>query len=75
MKMRLAQSKSSPDWTMEDLDRALANLKNNKSRDPEGYINEIFKIGVIGTDLKKSLLEMLINLKRAKMIARKKEGV
>ena len=60
---------------MEDLDRALANLKNNKSRDPEGYINEIFKIGVIGTDLKKSLLEMLINLKRAKMIERKKEGV
>ena len=42
MKMQLAQAKSSPKWTMEDLDRALGNLKNNKSRDVEGYLNEIF---------------------------------
>ena len=69
MKMKLAQAKSSPDWTMSDLDKALANLKNNKSRDAEGYINEIFKSGVIGTDLKKSLIVMLNRLKRAKLIA------
>ena len=37
---------------MDDLDLALTNLKNNKSRDPEGYANEIFKHGVIGQDLK-----------------------
>ena len=36
---------------MKDLDRALSNLKNNRSRDVEGYINKIFKIGVIGLDL------------------------
>ena len=47
MKIKLAQAKSSPDWTMSDLDKALANLKNNKSRDAEGYINEIFKSGVV----------------------------
>ena len=69
MKIKLAQVKSSPDWTMSDLDKALANLKNNKSRDAEGYINEIFKSGVIGTDLKKSLIVMLNRLKRAKLIA------
>ena len=41
---------------MSDLDKALANLKHNKSRDAEGYINEIFKSGVVRTDLKSSLI-------------------
>ena len=54
--MQRAQQKESPDWTMSDLDLALSDLKNNKSRDPEGYVNEIFKHGVIGDKLKKSLL-------------------
>ena len=68
MKMKLAERKSSPDWTMADLERALKNLKNGKSRDFEGYINEIFKMDVIGSDLKKSLLLMLNKLKKKKMI-------
>ena len=68
MKMKLAESVSTPDWQMKDLDRALSNLKNNKSRDFEGYINEIFKIGVIGEDLKKSLLLMFNKMKRKKLI-------
>lgn len=68
MKMKLAESNSSPDWNMKDLERALRNLKNNKSRDFEGYINEIFKVNIIGDDLKKSLLVMLNNLKIKKMI-------
>ena len=56
--MKLAESNPSTDWTMSDLDRALADLKNNKSRASEGLINEIFKKEVIGSDLKKSLLLM-----------------
>ena len=47
MKMKLAQRRQSPDWTRAGLDLALSNLKTNKSRDPEGYVNEIFKLGVI----------------------------
>jgi hypothetical protein len=35
-------------------------LKNNKSRDPQGFINEIFKPGVIGNNLKKGIL-LLVN--------------
>ena len=70
MKIKLAQAKTSPDWNMSDLDKALANLKNNKSRDAEGYINEIFKTGVIGKDLKKSLLTMCNSLKHKKLIAK-----
>ena len=36
MKMKLAESKSSTLWTILDLEEALADLKNNKSRDNEG---------------------------------------
>ena len=36
MKMKLAENNSCKDWTMYDLERALSNLKNNKSRDFEG---------------------------------------
>ena len=68
MKMKLAKSRKSPDWTMADLEKALANLKNNKARDYDGYINEIFKLNVIGDDLKLSLLLMLNNLKAKQMI-------
>ena len=68
MKMRLAKSNKSLPWTMKDLERALSDLKNNKSRDFEGYINEIFKNIVIGDNLKKSLLVMLNSLRSQTMI-------
>ena len=58
MKLRLATKKKSVPWTMKDIDRAICDLKNNKSRDFEGYVNEIFKTDVIGSDLKKSILKM-----------------
>ena len=48
---------------MEDLDKVLKSLKPNKSRDPHGFVNEIFKPGIIGFDLKSSLLMMLNRLK------------
>ena len=48
MKMKLAETRTSPDWKMSDLDIALSDLKLNKSRDHEGYANEIFKQDFIG---------------------------
>ena len=53
---------------MSDLDDALGDLKNNKSRDDEGLINEICKSNVIGEDLKKFLLLMLNRLKKEHII-------
>ena len=47
--LKLAQEIKSPEWTIGNLEIALAKLKNNKSRDYEGYCNEIFKKNVIGT--------------------------
>ena len=64
----MAQAHQSSEWSMSDLERALTNLKNNKSRDSEGLINEIFKMETIATDLKKSLLLMFNKLRAIKMI-------
>ena len=43
---------------MEDLEKVLRDLKEKKSRDFEGLINEIFKLEVIGDDLKKSTVDV-----------------
>ena len=70
MKMERAGRKESPDWSMEELDKVLAKIKNNKSRDFEGYINEIFKTPVVGSDLKNSLEIMFNKLRKEKLISR-----
>ena len=49
-----------PPWSEEEMKMALKKLKSNKSRDPVGMLNEIFKPGVIGEDLKSALL-LLVN--------------
>ena len=53
----------SPQWTQVEVNSILKSLKNNKCRDPEGYINEIFKDGVAGEDLKKSICHILNRIK------------
>ena len=68
MQLKLARGNSSQPWKITDLEKALRGLKNHKSRDHEGYINEIFKPGVIGIDLKQSLLTMFNKLKTKKLI-------
>ena len=69
LKLKMASSKQSPDWSMTDLEKALKYLKKNKSRDHEGFLNEIFKLEVIGDDLKHSLLIMFNKMKKEQMIS------
>ena len=66
--MSIAESNKSKKWTMLDLEGALGDLKNNKSREDEGLFNELFKSNSIGEDLKKSLLVMFNRLKEEKII-------
>ena len=66
--LKLAEETPSSPWKMEDLQKALSDLKTNKSRDHAGYVNELFKNNIIGTDLKLSLLIMCNKLKMQKMI-------
>ena len=68
LKMNLASKNKSKLWDMSDIDKALKDLKSNRSRDPEGLINEIFKQDVIGEDLKESLLVMFNKLKQNQIV-------
>ena len=64
--LRLKQCKEnvSEAWSMKNLDAVLKSLKNNQSRDPLGMINELFKPGVIGQDLKKAILALMNGMKK-----------
>ena len=44
--------------------KILSSLKNNKSRDPHGLVNELFKPGVGGVDLVDSMLMLFLNIKK-----------
>ena len=50
-------------WTVQDLEIVLKKLKSNKTRDPHGLINEVFKPGVIGEDLKLAMLNLFNDIK------------
>ena len=56
------QNKTTP-WTMKQLNVVLKYLKNNKSRDPLGYANEIFHPSVAGRDLKEAILKLVNRIK------------
>ena len=62
-RLELVKMNKSQPWEMIELEKVLSKLKNDKARDPHGWINEIFKLGVIGTDLKLSLLLMFNRIK------------
>ena len=53
----------SPNWSADDLEKVLKKMKNDKSRDPHGLINEIFKPGVIGSNLQAGLLYLANGVK------------
>lgn len=63
LRLKLAGSSKSLPWTMEDLECILKNLKSGKSRDPNGWVNEIFGNEVAGMSLKKSMLILFNKIK------------
>ena len=48
---------------MNELNKVLKSLKSGKSKDPDNYVCELFKEGVIGSDLKTSILMMMNQMK------------
>ena len=63
LRLELAKNNKSQPWTMGDLEKALKGLKSDKARDPNGLVNELFKEGIAGRDLKLSLLKFLNRIK------------
>ena len=62
-RLKAAKLEKTDPWKMNELENVLKKLKKNKSRDPNGLINELFKPGVIGEDLKLSLLLLFNKIK------------
>ena len=67
-KLQRAVNNKTSSWLSGDLFRVLSKLKNNITRDHEGYLNEIFKPDVIGEDLQQSLLMLCNKLKSEQII-------
>ena len=59
---RLKLTKSE-NWSLKDLRNTLKSLKTNKTRDPSGFINELFKLPVIGSDLESAILQLVNGIK------------
>ena len=56
------QNKSIP-FKMEELEAVIKSLKTGKSKDPDKYIRELFREGVVGNDLKLSVFLMMNKMK------------
>ena len=62
-RLEIAAENKTPPWTLEQLEKVLKYLKQNKSRDPFGYPNDIFKHNVAGKDLKFAILKLCNRIK------------
>ena len=62
-RMEELRNKKTPPWQLSDLTKALKSLKKNKTSDPNGMINEIFKTGVGGSDLQEAMLLLFNGVK------------
>ena len=61
--LKIAKTRKTPQWTMTDLDKVLKGLKKQKSRDPHGLANDLFRPGVAGEDLKLAVLKLMNMIK------------
>ena len=67
-RVKLAKNTKTNPWKLEELEEVLKHLKRNKSRDPNGYANELFKTEVAGDDLKLALLKLMNRIKEEQII-------
>ena len=67
-RIELAKENKTQPWKMVHLEAVLKALKKNKSRDPNGWVNELFQDGVIGDNLKFSLLHIFNKIKEVNHI-------
>ena len=68
LKMKIASDNRSKPWNMKELETVLNKLKEGKSRDPNGWVRDLFKNEVAGKQLKISLLMLMNKMKSEKYI-------
>ena len=66
VRMEYSKMEKSVDWSQESLKKVCQNLKNNKARDKEGLIYELFKPSHCGSDVYESLTK-LFNLIKSQL--------
>ena len=64
LRYNICKAKQSQEWSNEDLENALKCMKNNKARDAQGHLYELFRFG--GKDLKDSMVRMFNIIKKKK---------
>ena len=64
LRLKTCVGKVSPDFTMQELFKAISELKNEKCADLDGLIREIFKND--GNNFRQSILKMVNAIKNAK---------
>ena len=62
-RLALSRFRKSAPWTEKDVITVMKSLKANKSKDPHGMINELFKFPNAGADLIKSITVMMNRIK------------
>ena len=70
IRLSLSKTRKSKPWSKQQLYKVLKSLKPGKSCDALGYSNELFKPGVIGSDLVVSLLNIINRAKYELVIPR-----
>ena len=66
MRLEITKASSYKKWTIEELQKAIQRLKNNKCKDPHGHINELYKN--MGEDGLTSLLNLVNRIKEELLI-------
>jgi hypothetical protein len=64
IRVKITRSNKTEPWSMEELKDVLKHLEKDKSRDPEGYANELFKEAAAGTDLLLGVLKLMNMIKK-----------
>ena len=59
IRTKLSKLNRTKPWTMEDLNDVLKKLEKDKSRDAEGFSNELFKEDAAGEDLVEAVLKLM----------------
>ena len=60
---KLLKENKTDGWKTSDIKKVLKTLKNNKARDPLGFVNELFKEDAAGTDAVNAIRLLMNRLK------------
>ena len=63
LRLKLCKTRKSKPWELKYLEAAICELKKDKARDPNGWVNELFQEGIAGKNLKLSILKLFNRIK------------